>query len=196
MVTRGTILVSIAFPIIAVGLFVIVVFAALQYESLTIQIYAIFALIAVFVFLFGVATGQRFASPLKQLLDKAERLSKGELESRVYLETKDEFAELAGAFNKIAEDLQKSHSSAEQAESVADLKIRARTQELEGTIDSLEQKVKGRAEELQRMINESEQLQTVVKSREGEITNLRKELNILKESTNKISSKIPKIKKV
>lgn len=183
MVLREKILFNIALPIILVGLFVIVVFTALYFESLTIEIYAIFTLVAIFIFLFGFAIGQKFSSPVKQLLEKAEQLSKGELGSRIYLETKDEFEELSKAFNKIAEELQESHTATEKAEDVADLKIRAKTKELEETINVLEQKVKNRAAEIQKIITESENIRNLVKCREAEIIKLKKELKGLKEGT-------------
>lgn len=182
------ILFRISFPIIIVGIFVIAIFTALNYESLSIEIYAIFAIVAIFVFLFGFAIGQRVASPMKQLLEKAEKLTRGELTSRIYLETKDEFEELSRAFNKIAEELEKSHTVAEEAESVADVRLRARTQELEEEINNLEQKVKNRAQELQKMIMESENLQKLVKNREAEIINLKKELKGLEGKPERIKS--------
>ena len=190
MKSQGTILFSIALPIILVGLFVIAVFMALNYENLTLQVYAIFTFIAVFVFLFGFAIGQRFASPVRKLLEKVEQLSKGELDSRIYLETKDEFEELAKSFNKIAEELEKSQQEVENAEDVAEIKIRVKTQELEETINALEQKVKNRAQEIQKMITESEHLQELVKNRETEIIKLKKEAKGLREVTkNKKRSK-------
>lgn len=179
MSTRGTVLFSIAFPIITVGLFVIAVFTALDYENLTLEVYAIFALVAIFLFLFGFAIGQKFVSPIRQLIDKADKLNRGELDSRVYLETKDEFGELAEAFNKVAEKLQNNRAEMAQAEDVTDVKIRAKTKELEETVDNLEQKVRGRAQELQKMILESQQLQDLVKSRETEVVELKKELRAL-----------------
>lgn len=187
--TKGSILLSISLPIIIVGVFVIVVFTVINYENMTVEMYAIFTLVAVFVFLFGFAIGQRFSSPIKQLLDKAEQLSRGDLESRVYLETKGEFEDLAKAFNKIAEDLQESHNEAQRAEAVSDVKIRAKTQELEEIIGDLEQKVKNRAADLQRMIQESEQIQNMVKNREAEVIELKKEVNQLKGAVGKKAKK-------
>lgn len=180
MTIQRKIIFQIAIPIILVGLFVIVVFTALYFESLTIEIYAIFTLVAIFIFLFGFAIGQRFSSPVKQLLEKAEQLSRGNLDSRIYLETKDEFEELSKAFNKIAEDLKESCANVEKAEGIADLKIRAKTKDLEETVSALEQKVKNRAADIQKIITESESLQNLIKSRETEIIELKKELKELK----------------
>jgi methyl-accepting chemotaxis protein len=170
------ILFNIAFPIIIVGIFIMVIFAALNYENLNEQIYIVFALMAIFIFLFGFAIGQRFAKSIKKLLEKVEELSKGELKSRIYLETKDEFEELAESFNKIAEELEKSHTAVEGAKNVADVKIRAYMQESEEEINNLRQKIKNRDQEFQRIVEESERLQELVKSREAEITRLKKEL--------------------
>ncbi len=176
----SNILVKIARPIIILGIFLISIFVALNYENLTANFYIIFLLVAIFIFLFGFAIGQRFASPVKKLVERATALAEGALKTRVYLETKDEFEQLSKIFNKIAEELEKSHSIAEQAENVAEVKIRAKTQELEEVVADLEEKIRGRSTELQRMIEESEKFQTIVKDREKEIVELKKTINKLK----------------
>jgi len=173
----------VSFPIIIIGIFVIVVFLALNYENLSIEVYAIFTLIAIFVFLFGFAIGQWLSSPMKQLLEKAEKLSRDEITSRLYLETKDEFEELAKSFNKIAEELEKSYAATEKAEDIASVKIKARTQELEEEINNLEEKVRNRTEDLQKIIKESEELQILAKEREAEIIKLKKEIKGSKEKS-------------
>ena len=81
---------------------------------------------------------------VKKILDKATELSKGNLSSRVYLETKDELSELAEVFNKIAEELQASHEQEANTEKSVGIKVKARTKDLEETINALEQKVKNR----------------------------------------------------
>jgi methyl-accepting chemotaxis protein len=167
---------KIASPIIIVGVFIIFVFFALNSGTVSVEIYGIFALVVVFIFLFGFAIGQKFTSPLEKLLDKVRRLSQGEFTSRIYLETKDEFEELARSFNKIAEDLEKSQEQAREAESMADVRVRAKTRELGEEIVNLEDKVKNRAEELQRMMDEVRKLQDLAKNREEEVVKLRKEI--------------------
>jgi len=57
------------------------------------------------------------------------------------LETKDELSDLAKIFNKIAESLEESRGKEETAGRSADIKVKAKTQELEETINALEQKV-------------------------------------------------------
>ena len=176
----SNILVKIARPIIILGIFLISIFVALDYENLTANFYIIFLLVAIFIFLFGFAVGQRLTSPIKKLVEMATALAEGALKTRVYLETKDEFEQLSEIFNKIAEELEKSHSTAEQAKDIAEVRIRAKTQELGEIINNLEEKIRGRSTELQRMIGESEKFQTIVKGREKEIVELKKTINKLK----------------
>jgi len=178
---------KIAIPVILVGVFAIAVFISLSYEGIVEQegfgwtIYLIILFLLIFVFFFGLAVGQNLASPVKRILEKAEALSQGNLSSRVYLETKDELAELAKAFNKIAEDLQISHEQEANAEKSVGIKVKARTQELEETIDALEQKVKNRTIELERLIEETNKLQGDVKSKGDEALKLRRELEDFKQ---------------
>lgn len=147
---------KIAYPIIIGGLFIIVVFIALNYQDLSSSFYIILVLLVAYIFLFGFATGQNFAGPVRGLLQKAEDLSKGNLKSRFYPQSKDELGELARVFNKIAEEFEQSKSEAETLEKSVDIKVKARTQSLEETISALEQKVKNRTLELQRLVADSD----------------------------------------
>lgn len=149
---------KIAYPIIIAGLFIIVVFIALNYEDLNASFYIILILLVAYIFLFGFATGQNFATPVRRLLQKADDLSKGNLKSRFYEQGKDEFGELGRAFNKIAEEFEESKSQAATLEKSVDIKVKARTQSLEETISALEQKVQNRTLELQRMIEKSQKV--------------------------------------
>lgn len=157
---------KIALPIILTGVFIIVIFMALESDRLSADFYIVFLLITIYVFLFGFATGQRFASPVKKILRKATDLSEGDLATRVYIEDRDELGELAKIFNRIAEELEESRDKTEKSEKSVDIKVRARTQALEETIYALEQKVKNRTMELERLIDELKKLQEQIKNRE------------------------------
>ena len=150
---------KIAIPIILVGIFAIIAFISISYQQLPTGFYFVFLFLVIFVFFSGIAIGQNVSSNIKKILEKAEELSKGNLSSRVYLETKDELSELAKAFNKIAEELQASHGQEENIEKSVAIKVQAKTKELEETIDALEQKVKNRTIELERSIEQSNKLQ-------------------------------------
>src|SRR3989344_1266550 len=149
---------KIAYPIIIAGLFIIVSFVAVNYQTLNGTFYFVLGLLIVYIFLFGFATGQNFSSPIKKLLKSAESVSRGDLKSRSYLETKDELGQLSKTFNRVADALEQSHIENERMEKSVDIKVKARTQHLEETINALEQKVKNRTLELQRI---AEELQSI-----------------------------------
>ncbi len=161
---------KIAYPIIIAGLFIMVAFIALNYQSLSTSLYVIFSLLIVYIFLFGFATGQNFANPLKKLLRSADNLSKGDLKSRFYLESKDELGELARVFNRIAEDLEESRGQTQTMEKSVDIKVQARTRALEETINALEQKIKNRTVELERMAQEMDRIKIQSRPKISEAT--------------------------
>lgn len=178
---------KISLPIILAGIFAVTIFMAFDYDKLDPAFYIILVMLTIFMFFFGFATGQNLSSPVKMLLDRANELKNGNLSSRVYLETKDELAELARAFNQIAEELESSKSSEEKTEKSVDIKVRARTQELKDTIDMLEQKVKNRTIEHERLMSETQRLQLQTKEKEIEMSQLKKELLDMKTKISRFS---------
>jgi len=181
---------KIAAPIFLAGVFIMAVFWAFNigFTELRLDSYILLLFLVAFVFFFGLSIGQNLSSPIKKLLDNATELSRGNLSGRVYLETKDELSELANAFNKIAEELQASHEQGANAEKSIDIKVKAKTQELEETICALDQKIKNRTIELERLMEESKRTQSYAKAKEEEILNLKKEL-ASKQKINKPSRK-------
>ena len=178
---------KIAVPIILVVLFAIAVFVAIYHDQLNWDFYVVFLFFVIYVFFFGIATGQSLSSPVKKILDRAKELSKGNLSSRIYLETKDEFAELAKAFNKIAEELETSHQNEASTEKSVDIKVKARTQALEETINALDQKVRNRTAELEKLVDKSNKLQSDAKNKETEVAQLKKELGDFKQKLGKVN---------
>lgn len=158
---------KIAISIIVVGIFTIMAFIAIGYGQPAPGFYIVVLCLVIFVFFFGLAVGQNLSSHVKKILGQATELSKGNLSSRVYLETKDEFSELAAAFNKIAEELQTSREQEANIEQSVGIKVKARTKDLEETISALEQKVKNRTIELERLIAETNKLQEIIKNKEA-----------------------------
>jgi len=178
---------KIAVPIILAGVFAITVFISISYEELKPSFYIIIFFLVIYVFFFGLATGQSLSSPIKKLLNRATELSKGNLSSRAYLETKDELSELARVFNEIAEELESSRLQEENTEKSVGIKVKARTEALEETINALEQKVKNRTIELERLAEESNKLQMDAKNKGAETAQLKKELSDFKQKINKYS---------
>jgi|SRR3989344_3947251 len=147
-------LLRVAYPIIIAGLFIMVAFVSVNRNSFDFNFYLILGVLIVYIFLFGFATGQSFSNPVKRLLEAARSLNNGDLKSRFYLERKDELGELAKVFNIIAQNLEESKFENKNMERAVDMKVQARTQDLKETIDALEQKVKNRSFELQKLEKE------------------------------------------
>jgi len=185
----------IALPVILAGLFSIVVFIALNPTGMDASFYIVLALLSIFVFFYGLHVGQTVALPVKKILRRAIDLSKGDLKTRFYLETKDEFGELAQIFNKIADDLEKSRANTENSEKSVDIKVKAKTHDLEETINALEQKVKNRTIEIEKLMQESAKLQNQAKIREEETSDLKGELDNIKSSVGTRRSKKEAVKK-
>ncbi len=154
---------KIAWPIIIAGSFVIISYVALNYQNLTFSFYVISSFLVVYVFLFGFAVGQNFTAPVKKLLERANELSKGDLKSRFYLESKDELGQLAQVFNRIADQLEESNAKNQTMEKSVGLKVEAQTHSLQETIDALEKKVQNRTMEFQKMSRDLERFKEMSK---------------------------------
>jgi GAF domain-containing protein/HAMP domain-containing protein/anti-sigma regulatory factor (Ser/Thr protein kinase) len=71
---------------------------------------------------------RRMAGPIRELQASAARIGAGELDRRIELHTGDELEDLAGEFNRMAGDLQKSYAELEN-------KVEERTAELKEALD-------------------------------------------------------------
>lgn len=187
---KTSIFLKISFSLIILGIFLIVIFIALVYQQLNFQSYLIILLLLIFTFLFSFAISQRFVFPIKKLIRRASKLSEGSLKTRIYLETKDEFEQLANIFNQIAEELEKSHSLVEKTKYTVNIKIRAKTKELENVIESLEQKLKDKAREFQGMADRFEEFRKLEKEQELEIIELKKALQRAQDEIKKLKRKL------
>ena len=169
---------KIALSIILAGLFIVTVFTAMDYNRLDFNFYVVFSAVVVYIFLFGFAVGQNYSLPIKELIKKANELAKGNLSSRVYLESKDELADLAKVLNKLAEKLEQSKTAVEESEREIDIKVKARTEAFQETITALDQKVRNRTIELEKMIADFQKLQENIKNKGTEIIELKKGINV------------------
>lgn len=149
---------KLAISIIIAGLFIVVSFAALDYEDLDSSFYLVSGTIVAFIFLFGFAMGHTYAEPVKEILKKADVIGSGNLKQRADVKTKDEIEELSKAFNKITEGLEKSTSDMENLKKSSDIKFKTKDLVSEKVIDALEEKVKNRTAELERTVAELEKL--------------------------------------
>jgi len=86
-------------------------------------------------------------NPIKALRNATAKIAKGEF-VRAKVKSKDEIGELATSFNKMMEDLKKSHVALEETKTVLEIKVKARTRELKELAQTLEDKVKERTKKL------------------------------------------------
>jgi methyl-accepting chemotaxis protein len=169
----NNLILKIATPIILVGIFASTIFLSLGYKEFGTSFYIVLLLFIIFTFFFGLSIGQSLSIPIKKILERATDLIQGDLKARTYIKTKDEVSELADVFNEIADELEKSRLESENAEKSVDIKVRAKTQAFEETINALEQKVKNRTIEMQGMAKDIEDLRAELKLKDAEMSALR-----------------------
>lgn len=84
--------------------------------------------------------------------------------------------ELTDVFNEMVYNLKELQEALEEAKTVSEIKIRARTKELQELAESLEDKVGERTQELRARIEELERFQALTIGRELKMIELKKEL--------------------
>ena len=130
-------------------------------------------ILASFVSLF---ISRRLVRPIKKLHLATEEIQKGNFSVRVDVKTKDEIEEFANAFNKTLDQIQASSAALEEAKTVLEIRVRARTRELNELAGSLESKVQERTGELKTRLAELERFQELTIGRELKMIELKKEL--------------------
>jgi len=75
--------------------------------------------------------------PLRVLVEATSKVAKGDLDHRVDIETGDELGQLAGAFNRMTEDLFQANENLTQWGQMLEKRVEERTQELKETEESL-----------------------------------------------------------
>lgn len=163
---------KIAFSIIVASLFIVVSFAALNYENLYSPFYIVSGTLLAFIFLFGFAMGHIYSKPVRELLTKASDVSNGNFKNKAEVKTKDEIEELSKVFNKMTEGLEKSAQEVETIKKTSDIKFKTKDIVSEKVIDALEAKIKNRTSELERAVAETEQLKKQLKIKEKMISDL------------------------
>lgn len=115
---------------------------------------------AVFVSLF---IASRLVRPIKKLHLATEEIEKGNFSVRADIKTKDEIEEFSNAFNKMLDQIQASNAALEEAKTVLEIRVQARTRELKELAGSLENKVAQRTKdvEAERMRAEEEKDKTL-----------------------------------
>ena len=140
----------------------------------------------IFIFIVSVFFSQMIVNPIKKLHGGVEIIRRGKLGYRVDIRTNDEIEELGKAFNRMAEELSTYHAVLEESKVVLQIKVKARTRELEELAKSLEGKVKTRTKELEKRLSELERFHKLTVGRELKMMDLKKEIERMKRKNNKL----------
>ena len=127
----------------------------------------------------------RLVKPIKALEQGAQAFAKGDFDYRIKVNTGDEIEDLANAFNKMAKDVGVSRKVLEETKSILEVKVQARTEQLQEFADNLENKVERRTKELSQRVNELERFHKLTVGRELKMIDLKKELKAFREGINK-----------
>lgn len=152
---------------------------ALVFESIFLTFILIISVITLGMGTLSFLVFRFILNPLQIIKGGIKKFSRGRFEEKIELETRDELEDLANTFNEMAEDLRKSHRALEEAKTVLEIKVEARTKELRELAESLEEKVKERTKEIQERVEELERFQRVAVGRELKMVELKKRIKEL-----------------
>jgi len=150
-------------------------------KSLLEKAASLLILIIIAVILVSILIAKSLTSPIRELLRKMEELSKGNFKVKVKKMSEDEIGELMDNFNKTVEQLRNLHERLRKTNEILEIKVKARTKELEQLNKTLEEKVKLRTQSLEKKIEELERFQKLTVNREIEITKLKAKIKELEE---------------
>jgi methyl-accepting chemotaxis protein len=135
-----------------------------------------FLFVIVMSILFTVLFTGRILKPLKKLLDVVQEVGTGDLDVRAKVGIKrDEIGDLAKEFNFMVDRLKLAQEALQEDKKVLEIKVKARTNELEELNTGLDEKVKERTRELQERVEELERFHRLTVGRELKMLELKKE---------------------
>lgn len=138
-------------------------------------------LITIFISFISYYFSKRITKPLKMLADDLEVIGKGNLGHKINIKTGDEVEDLAKSFNKMSSALKESRTTLEESKDVLEVRVLARTRELQDLTKSLEEKVEERTKELQKRLSELERFYRLTVGRELKMVELKKKIERSKE---------------
>ena len=134
----------------------------------------------IFIFTFAFLFSKLITIPINRLHKGIKKVTKGDLKYRVNIHTGDEIEELGKAFNEMAGELEQYQDKTDELKTVLQIKVKARTRELEELNKTLEIKVKKRTEEFKKRLDQLEKFHRLTVGRELKMIEFKKELQKLK----------------
>ena len=119
-------------------------------------------------------------NPIKKITASCENVRRGNFDFELEGDWRTEIGELAETFNKMLRDIKESHQNLEEAKAVLEIRVAARTRELQDLTQGLEEQVKARTSDLQEKMKELERFNRLAVDRELKMIELKKELKKLK----------------
>jgi nitrate/nitrite-specific signal transduction histidine kinase len=140
-----------------------------------------FVLSVVYIIIYFILRSAIFI-PLRNLHETITKIRKGDLEAKAIVKTENEIGELAEAFNRMLEDLRKYQDELHEAKQVLEIKVSARTRELQELADSQEEIIKTKTKDLLAKIAELERFQRLTVGRELKMIELKEKIKQLSKS--------------
>jgi methyl-accepting chemotaxis protein len=123
--------------------------------------------------------------PIEIIYKGMARARGGDFDVRIPLKSKNELGMLAETFNGTLQELKDSKASLEEAKSVLEVRVEARTRELRELAGSLDSQVKERTGELRAKLEELGKFNKLAVGRELKMVELKEEIKILKKKLEK-----------
>ena len=130
---------------------------------------------------------RNIVDPIKKITRSCEDVKRGNLDIELGTGWKTEIGELAETFNEMIKDIKESRSKLEEAKDVLEIRVRARTQELQDLANSLEGQVKERTNDLREKIKQLEVFNHLAIDRELKMAKLKEEIKELEKELEKKS---------
>ncbi len=119
--------------------------------------------------------------PISTLYKGAKEFGKGNLSHKIEVKGSDEMKGLAQAFNGMAENLKKSQKVLEDTNTILEVKVNAKTRELQEVNQNLEKEVEKRTKELSKRVEELEKFRRVTVGRELRMSDIKNKMRELEE---------------
>jgi HAMP domain-containing protein len=119
---------------------------------------------------------QKVVKPLKNLSITSKRVARGDFKAKAIVYSSDEFGDLAENFNKMTEELEVAKKTMEEERDILEIKVNARTKELNQINEKLEEEVQSRTEQMKKKLVELEKMSKLMVGRELKMIELKKAL--------------------